>query len=182
MPRVTEYRYIASRSTVEERYLKDKDRAELYDDSIVQLTLRTLHEVFEGDYAVHCDVVVLNGLVHDVDPATGKDFSAYILSVQATREKFMEIDLARVDPASCFRLLKGISGSRLSNLQPVRPIRVLDTDDVRFIEADGVLAELAADANLMIIPWQDFEVLVRDLFESMFSSRGGSGQGHANQP
>lgn len=84
----------------------------------------------------------------------------------------MEIDLARVDPASCFRLLKGISGSRLSNLQPVRPIRVLDTDDVRFIEADGVLAELAADANLMIIPWQDFEVLVRDLFESMFSSRG----------
>lgn len=57
-------------------------------------------------------------------------------------------------------------------MQPVRPIRVLDMEDPRFIEADGVLADLEADQNLMTMEWQDFEVLVRDLFEAMFSERG----------
>jgi restriction system protein len=68
-------------------------------------------------------------------------------------------------------LLKGLSGSRLIGLQPV-PIRVLDMEDARFIDAEGVLDGLEADQNLMTMDWQDFEVLVRDLFNSMFGSRG----------
>jgi restriction system protein len=173
MPTTAEYRYIASRQAVEERRLKDKDVAALYDEALLQLTLRTIHEVFEGDYAGHCALVVFNGIVEDVDRATGKDFRACILSCQAERDEFEAIDLARVDPRACFRALKGLSGSRLASMQPVRPLRVLDKEDPRFIEAEGVLEGLEADQNLMTMEWQDFEILVRDLFNEMFTGRGG---------
>ena len=142
------------------------------EEVMLQLALRTVHEVFEGDDARHCDVVVYNAVVEDVDRATGKDFEACILSLQAERDAFEAIDLQRVDPRACSRSLMGVSGRRLSQMQPVRPLRVLDTEDPRFIEADGVLADLAADENLMTMEWQDFEVLVRDLFETMFADRG----------
>jgi restriction system protein len=172
MPTVTEYRYVASRNAVDEKRLKDKEVADLYEQVLLQLALRTIHEVFEGDYAGHCDSVVFNGVVEDVDRATGKEFQACIISLQASREEFEAIDLGRVDPRACFRGLKGVSGSRLAQMQPVRPIRVLDTEDPRFIEANAVLEALEADQNLMTMEWQDFEVLVRDLFEAMFASRG----------
>jgi hypothetical protein len=45
-------------------------------------------------------------------------------------------------------------------------------EDPRFIEADGILADLEADQNPMTMEWQDVEVLVRDLFEAMLSERG----------
>lgn len=172
MPRVAEYRYIATRQVTEEKLMKEKDRATLYDEVVVQLALRTLHEIFEGDYARHCDTVVVNGLVHDTDSATGRDYSANIMSIQSSREEFTSIDLSRVDPVACFRMLKGVSGARFSNMQPIRPLRVLDTEDERFIEANEVLAGLELNQNLMTMAWQDFEILVRDLFESMFASKG----------
>jgi restriction system protein len=172
IPTVIEHRYVASRDAIDEKHLKAKEINELYEEVLLQLALRTIHEVLEGEYAGHVGIVVFNGTVSDVDRATGKDFRACIISLQATREEFEAIDLARVDPRACFRGLKGVSGSRLSQMQPVRPIRALDTEDPRFIEAAGVLADLEADQNLMTMEWQDFEVLVRDLFEEMFAARG----------
>lgn len=172
VPSTVAYRYVASRDAVEEKRLKDKEIAELYDDVVVQAILRTMHEVFEGDYAGHCELVVVNGVVDGVDRATGKDFRAYIASCQAEREAFLDIDLARVDPRECFRGLRGLSGARLADLQPVRPVRVLKRDDPRFIEADGILDEIEAGRNLMTMEWKDFEILVRDLFNEMFADRG----------
>jgi len=172
LPTIVEHRYIASRRVVEKKRMKDKDVGSFYEDVILQLTLRTMHEVFEGDYAGHCQLVVFNGIVDAVDQATGQDYRACIVSCQADRGKFNEIDLSRVDARACFRSLKGLSGSRLIGLQPIKPIRILDTYDPRFIDADSVLDGLEANQNLMTMPWQDFEVLVRDLFNEMFSSKG----------
>lgn len=172
IPTVVEHRFIASRRVVEEKRMKDKEAGDFYEDLILKLTLRTIHEVYEGDYMGHCQLVVFNGVVAAVDRASGKDYEAYIVSCQAERDQFEQIDLSRVDVRACFRSLKGLSGSRLVGLQPVRPIRVADTDDERFIDAAGVLEGLEADQNLMTMDWQDFEVLVRDLFTSMFGARG----------
>lgn len=58
-------------------------------------------------------------------------------------------------------------------MQPVRPIRVFDKDDPRFIEVDGVLDGLERGQNLMTMDWQDFEILVRDLFQEVFKPAGG---------
>jgi restriction system protein len=171
IPQVVEYRFIASRNAIDEKRMKDKDVAELYDEVVVQAVLRTLHEIYEGDYARHCRIAVVNGTIETVDRATGKDYGACIVSCQAERDAFLELDLRRVEPRACFRALKGLSGSRLIGLQPVRPIRDLNLDDPRFIEARNVLEGLEAGENLMTMEWQDFEVLVRDLFEQMFQGR-----------
>lgn len=172
LPQITEFRYVASRQAVDVKRMKDKDLSALYEDVVIQTMLRTLHEIFEGDYAKHCALAVVNGTIHAVDRATGRDYRACIASCQAERNSFLEIDLARVDPRACFRGLKGLSGSQLIGLQPVRPIRELNTDDARFIEAANVLEELESGANLMTMEWQAFEVLVRDLFSEMFTGRG----------
>jgi restriction endonuclease Mrr len=42
----------------------------------------------------------------------------------------------------------------------------------RFIEAREVLEELEAGNNLITMDWQDFEMLVRDVFEKVFSDEG----------
>lgn len=51
IPSTIEYRYVSKRRTVEVKRLKDKEVAGLYDDVIVQTALRTVHEIFKGDYA-----------------------------------------------------------------------------------------------------------------------------------
>jgi restriction system protein len=173
IPSTIEYRYVATRRTVDEKKLKDKEVASLYDDVIVQTALRTVHEIFEGVNGEHCSLVVFNGVIHGVDRGTGRDFEACIVSMQAERGQFLEFDLRRVDPRTCFRTLKGVSGASLSSMQPVRPIRVFDKEDPRFIEVDGVLDGLEHGQNLMTMAWQDFEVLVRDLFQEVFKPAGG---------
>jgi len=173
IPSTIEYKYVATRKAVDEKKLKEKELASLYDDVIVQTALRTVHEIFEGDYAGHCALVVFNGVINGVDRGTGRDFEACIVSLQAEREQFLEFELRRIDPRACFRTLKGVSGSSLASMQPVRPIRVFDKDDPRFIEVDGVLEGLEHGQNLMTMAWQDFEILVRDIFQEVFKPAGG---------
>lgn len=172
VPRVVQYKYVATRKAVDEVLMKDKDFQRYYDSIVYQTVLRTLHEVFEGDYAGVCEAAVVNGWVQGVDPATGRDFRSCIASCEAEREGFSEIDLGRVEPEACFRQLKGLGATRLASLKPVAPIRRIEREDPRFIEAWEVLDELEAGSNLITMDWQDFEMLVRDVFEKVFSGDG----------
>ncbi len=172
VPRVVQYKYVASRKALDEVLMKDKDFQKYYDGIVYQTVLRTLHEVFEGDYARVCGAVVVNGWVQGVDTATGRDFRSCIASCEADRDAFLEMDLSRVEPEACFRQLKGLSASRLASLKPVAPIRRIEREDPRFIEAREVLEELEAGSNLITMEWQDFEMLVRDVFEKVFSGGG----------
>jgi restriction system protein len=171
VPRVVQYKYVATRRTTDEVHMKARDFQKFYDD-VYQSILRTIHEVFEGDYAKTCETAVVNGWVQGVDPATGKDFRSCIASCEADRERFLEVDLGRIEPEACFRGLKGLSASQLASLKPVAPIRRIEREDPRFIEAREVLEELEAGSNLITMDWQDFEMLVRDLFEQVFSDEG----------
>jgi restriction system protein len=152
--------------------MKDREFKGYYEGVVHQTLLRTVHEVFEGDYAERCETAVVNGWVEGVDPATGRDFRSCIASLEAEREAFLEIDLARVEPGACFRQLRGASAAQLASLKPVAPIRRIEREDPRFVEAREVLEELEAGSNLLTMDWQDFEMLVRDLFEQTFAGEG----------
>jgi restriction system protein len=172
LPRVVEYRFVATRQEVTEKQMSDRDAARFYEDVMLQAMLRLLRFSFSCDYADRVELAVVNAWVESVDRATGKEFRACIASCEATREQLSTMDLERVEPQACFRSLRGLSGSRLIGLQPVRPIRVMNRNDPRFIAADAVLDELGSDQNLMMMEWKDFEVLVRDLFDKMFAGQG----------
>jgi restriction system protein len=68
--------------------------------------------------------------------------------------------------------LKGISTPSVTHVAPIRPIFVLDKKDHRIVVNRDVDASLAAEENLASIPWEDFEHLVRQLFEWEFGRDG----------
>lgn len=173
MPSVKGVKYISTRDEIREEYLTDKQRQSLYDSTLYQIALRTVHELFEADYANALESVVFNGLVSSLDTATGNDVTACVMSLQANREEFLSINLGKVDAKACFRKLKGVGSSQLHSLAPVAPIMKLDTNDERFVDAYGVAAELDGATNLAEMHWEDFEHLVRELFEKEFQASGG---------
>ena len=173
VPNVVEYKFVASRKEIKPVEMKAKDFAAYYDDVTHQIGLRVVHEVFAADTAGHIRATVFNGWVRGVDPKTGQPFTSCILSFQAPRERFQEFDLDRVSPKECVRGLKGITAGPLVMLAPVKPIMELKRDDDRFVESKDVLDQMRSDENLAAMEWEDFEHLVRELFEKEFAKTGG---------
>lgn len=173
VPTLLEVRYVASRNETTEISMKPKDAEAYYELIVQQITLRTLHEIYESDYIHSIDMVVLNGWVKGVNAKTGHDFTSCIISVQATREQIVTLNLERVDPKECLRSLKALSAGPLAQLAPVKPILELDRHDSRFVESRDVLATVEEGSNLATMEWEDFEHLVRELFAKEFSVEGG---------
>ena len=145
----------------------------LYENTLYQIALRTIHELYEADEISAFVAVVFNGWIEAVDPANGQLRRSCIMSVQAPREEFLSVNLAEVDPKTCYRALKGVSAAKLTTLTPVKPILHLDTGDRRFVEPKEVAQELSDDSNLATMDWENFEHLVRQIFEQEFVTEGG---------
>src|SRR5690606_3843152 len=107
------------------------------------------------------------------DPRTGQEVRSCLLSLLVERSAFQAIDLSRVDPKACFKSLKGVSAASLASLNPVPPIMEMNREDRRFIEARPIGETIDEGTNLASISWDDFEHLVREVFEQEFRSRGG---------
>jgi restriction system protein len=173
LPKHKEVKFIARRAEIQYVPVTETWRKATYDKLLYQMALRTIHRVFAVDKAALVYNVVFNGWVRSIDPATGSEAHGCILSVQAGRDEFMCLDLRRVDPKACFKSLKGVASSKLADLTPVRPILKLNKDDARFVEAYGVVEAVDDRTNLAAMDWQDFENLIREIFEKEFSRNGG---------
>jgi restriction system protein len=172
MPTVKEVKVVAARSDLKEVHVSEAWLSRTYDLVLYQIALRSLYELFQGDAARAIDSIVFNGWVNSIDKATGREVNGCILSIHATKAEFMDINLANVDPKACFKKLKGVSAAKLTALQPVRPILQLSRDDRRFVQAHDVADGLDSSSNLAAMDWEDFEHLIRELFEEEFSAGG----------
>jgi restriction system protein len=164
---------VQSSDTFAEKHLSEANLAKLYDDLVYQIALRTSNELLEADQAKALTGVVFNGFVTAVNKGTGNEITACIISVQASREALRELNLAKVDPRACFRQLKGVGSSKLHSITPVAPIINLRRDDERFIPSYAVAEKLNEGFNLAAMDWEDFEHLIREIFEKEFTSSGG---------
>lgn len=167
------YRYIANRDEIQPIAVSESWLNRTYDSVLYQIALRSLFEFFQSDEAAALDSIVFNGWVNSVDKATGKEVNACVLTMQTNKQEFLEINFSQVDPRSCFKKLKGISAAKLTALSPVRPIMQLNKEDKRFIQPHNVADGLDDSANLAAMDWEDFEHLIRELFEREFSGAGG---------
>ena len=172
-PKLKEIKYTKSRDEFKEMQLSEKALREIYNDVLYQITLRSVLELFQSDVVDAINTIVFNGWVNSVDKAVGKEVNACILSLQATKTEFMQLNLANVQPKACFKKLKGVSGSDLLGLSAVRPILQLNKEDKRFVLSYGVIGELDDSVNLAAMDWLDFENLIREVFEKEFTSNGG---------
>jgi restriction system protein len=173
LPKLAEVKYVQTTDSAKEVMPSEIQASKLYDDLVYQIVLRTLHELFQSDSIKALSTVVFNGYVTSTDRSTGNKTTACILSVQVAREPFLAINLAKVDPKACFRQLKGVGSSKLHSVTPVAPIVDLNRSDRRFIPSHDVAGQLNSGYNLATMDWEEFEHLVREIFQKEFSSSGG---------
>jgi restriction system protein len=173
IPTLSEVKYVQSSDSFSEKNLPEVEAAKLYDDLVYQVALRTSNELLEADQVAALTSVVFNGFVTAVDKGTGNEVTACIISIQASREALRAINLAKVDPKACFRQLKGVGSSKLHSITPVAPIINVRREDKRFVPSYGVAETLNEGFNLAAMDWEDFEHLIREIFEREFTASGG---------
>lgn len=173
IPRVKEVKYVKSKDEFTESFLTDGAVNKIFDSIIYQIALRTVHEIYESDKIDAINSVVFNGLVKSIDAATGHEVTACILSLQAGRDEFLAINLDKIEPKACFKKLKGVGSSKLHSLTPIAPIININREDKRFVSSYDVADALDDSINLAAMDWEDFEHLIRELFEKEFVSAGG---------
>ncbi|MXX61981.1 MAG: restriction endonuclease [Holophagales bacterium] len=173
LPRLREVSYIQSRDEFREKVLTDAQARRLYDSLLYQIALRTTYEIFQSDEAEACDAVAFNGYVTSIDRTTGQSVTACVLSLHAVRHEFQDINLSNVDPKACFKALKGVGSSKLHSLTPVAAIMELRRDDGRFVSSRALADSLDDSVNLAMMDWEDFEHLIREVFEQEFQTSGG---------
>lgn len=173
IPTIKTVKYVISRDEFTETKLSEAALNNLYSSLLYQIALRSIHELFEADVIYAIDSIVFNGWVNSIDKGTGQEVNACILSVQASKDEFLAINLEKIDPKSCFKQLKGVGSSKLYGLSPIAPIIQIDREDTRFISPYDVVGSVEAQTNLAAMDWQDFENLIREIFEKEFTSTGG---------
>jgi restriction system protein len=173
LPTLIEVKYIAVKKELKESHLSESQIAKIYDTSIYNITLRTIHELFEADQTNGIEAIIFNGWVEAINKGTGKKTTNCIVSIQAKKTEFIEIELANVDPKACFKNLKGIGSSKLSGITAIQPILQINKNDRRFVSSYDVANKINAGDNLASMPWEDFEHLIREIFSKEFSGNGG---------
>jgi restriction system protein len=167
VPAVASYKYVKARNAVAESTRPVTQRKQLYASVVAQVTIRTLHELFEADRMGLADTIVLNGMVNAIDRGTGAEIRPCLVTVRTTRTAFEAIDASRVEPVACLRALNAAVSKSPAELAPVRPVLEFNMVDPRFIDSQDVIAELDERPNLMELTFMEFEGLVSNLFEKM---------------
>lgn len=173
LPKIKETKYLKSTGEMKEVSFSDREFNALYEDTLYRITLRTVYELFKADAIDAIDHIVFNGWVNNLNKAIGKRQDMCILSLMVSKTEFMDVNLIDVDAKACFKRFKGVSASELSELTPIPPILKISREDRRFVEEQEVGKNLGDSANVAAMDWQDFEHLIREIFEREYSSIGG---------
>ncbi len=136
------------------------------------LCIRAAYLVSKSDLGNWFDTVAVNAEQSWFDAATGTPRTGIIASLQASKAEIVQLNLDQADAKACFRHLRGISTPSVEQVTAVRPIFILRKDDQRIVKEKDVAGGLDSEANLAAMPWDDFEHLVRQLFEWEFGRNG----------
>lgn len=167
IPQQQSYRYIKSEDQIVEVERPITQRKALYSNLIAQITLLIVNKLFQADTLNCVDTVVFNGYVQTINKGTGKPIHPCLVTVRTSKESFKQIDLSKVDPIACLRILNASFSRSPAELVPVRPVIEFNMVDPRFIEETNVISTLDKRPNLMELTWGEFENLITNLFQAM---------------
>lgn len=176
IPNIKEVKKLSS-GEYEQKYYSNSSITTIYETFVYQSILVILQKAFkstEGQgWTKDLESIAFNGRVKSVDKSTGKSICPYILSVFVSRDSFNSLVLDALDPKAWFRGAKGISASSLADIVPITPSVRMNKKDSRFVDGYSVIDEMDDSVNLAAMDWQDFENLIRELFEQEFQGPGG---------
>lgn len=167
IPEVASFKYVKTKDQITETAMPIAKRKEIYSSVISQLTLRTIHEVFDADAANCVETIVFNGFLETLNKSTGHNIRVCLITVLTTREKFISLNLKQVEPTLCLKNLGGEVSANPTELAPVRPVLEFNMVDRRFVQELDVLSELDKRQNLMELTPTEFESLIANLFAKM---------------
>jgi len=149
-----------------------RERKALSETLLYSLCIRAAFLAAQCNIRNWFDAVAVNASQKWVDRATGAPKEGIIASVQGPSREFMALRINQIDPKTCFRHFRGISTPSVEDVASVRPIFILNKDDSRIVQNRDVDSEMNVEANVAAMPWEDFEHLVRQLFEWEFGGKG----------
>jgi restriction system protein len=171
IPSLKLMKYVVTRKEFTETLLKEKDINQLYDEVLLQLCLRVTNDFYVSDVNDQLESIVFNGIYNGVSKSSGKEETKCIMSLQTTKDKFLDISIENVDAKTCFLKFKGVAGNKLSEFVPIAPLVAMDREDSRFVEGIDVTG-MVNGMNLAAMDWESFEHLIRELFEKEFATNG----------
>jgi restriction system protein len=107
VPKDKAYKYVKSSDTITPSARPLTQIRSIYAEMLRQTALRVVHEVLEADRGGAVRTVVFNGYVAGTNPATGREVRSCLVALATSRERFLAVDLARVETCG----MPGASGS-----------------------------------------------------------------------
>lgn len=169
IPRAKSFKYDINLEKIIPVDMKPKEFEQFYENTIHQVALRTIYEVHRSIKQNEIESILFNGWVRGINSSTGQDFITCILSILVSCKEFVDINLLQVIPRECIKHFKGLNAGPLALLAPVRPLLEINRTDSRFVESREILSTIDDAKNLAEMDWEDFEHLVRELFQKVFS-------------
>lgn len=168
VPEQASHRYVKARDEIDARAVPPAERRTIYQKLIAQIALRALRVAFGADPHELVDTVVFNGMIDDVDPATGQDVRRCLITLRATRDQFAPLVLERVKPVECVRRYFAADVSEHpEELAAVPPVLEFDMADPRVVDPIDVLSEIDSRPNLLDYTPTEFEHFIQNLFAKM---------------
>ena len=131
--------------------------------------LRYLYLLYKSDKSHNFSVYAVNLYGNWIDRRKGVAQNGIIGSISASPESLEELNFERLDVDECFKYLKGIKTTNLSDPTPIRPIIKFDLNDDRLIVTKDIKSLLDQGQNLANMPWEDFEHLVSQILAEEFT-------------
>jgi restriction system protein len=100
MSEIKTYKYTKASDEITTTALSQKACKDRYAGAIHQVSLRSLHEIFEADRRGLIQTISLEVGTETIDPATGNGTYVPFVAVAADRETFLTFDLSSVVPAA----------------------------------------------------------------------------------
>ena len=164
IPAARDFRYVKTRSEIDELARPVKEIKELYASVIHQVALRTMWECFAVTVAEDVvDAVVFNGIVAATNRATGQAEELHLISAPASRTDFSKLVLDQLEPEACLKHLKAILSPHPYDLEPVEPVIEFQKAKYRFADPVDALAGIDSRPDLLKMDWYKFENLIRQL-------------------
>jgi restriction system protein len=100
LPTIKAHKYNKAKDEITTTTLSQKACKDRYASAVLQVALRSLHEVFEADRRGLIQTISLEVGTRTNDPATGLTSFIVFVATAAEREAFMALDLSNVVPAA----------------------------------------------------------------------------------
>ncbi|MER7114004.1 restriction endonuclease [Saccharomonospora azurea] len=168
IPQKRSFRYVKTRDTIDSTTRSNADIRTAYQQLSAQVALVVLRAVFDSDPAHLVNTVTFNGIVEDVDRATGQRVQRCLITLRATREHYEPLVLDQLDAVTCVtKHFAATVSPHPQELVAVTPVMSFDMADPRIIDPVDVISEIDRRPNLVELSAKEFEHFIQNLFTRM---------------